>query len=222
MTERVDSHSGGEIRLIEMGETFPTEREITDGPVILKMFTEDHDDDGKKAYLTVIDAEKKTRKIEMELSYDKWVVTPVEVLSIVSVSLPQLCGIVTLAQQCGRELSLYSPEDRTPAYRRVKVAGTCECKGRILIQGTRRFVKLWFDTDIVEVGDMLMLEYAGTYFKYWKSKDRDEKATATDALSAMFANLDGIVARHRGRMTQDGPTIYQKVSRTGLLYSRKR
>lgn len=221
-TGRVDTGSWeGELKLYDTGQTFPTEREITDGPVKLKMFTEDHMDHGKEAFITIIDTENVKQKVKMKLEWDSWVTTPKGAKSIVEVSLPQLCGVVTLAQECGRELSLYTPEDRTPAYRRYKMTGNCACEGRILVQGTRLFRKVWFDTDIVEVSDMMILDLAGTYFRYWKSKDRAEREIAATTLNDIFTNLDGLLERHRGESVKDGAFPARKLNRTGLLYSRK-
>jgi hypothetical protein len=75
-----------------------------------------------------------------------------------------------------------------------------------LIQGRRRYRRIWFDSDIVEVGDQLVLEAAGRMFRYGESstESRDINRSKFDE-QTMRDQLLGLISRHRGSAYQDGP-----------------
>ena len=67
-----------------------------------------------------------------------------------------------------------------------------------------KFQKIYFDHDIVEVGNDLIIEAAGRYFKYGETttEAREIQRAALD-LQNMEQLLRGEIARHRGNAMQD-------------------
>ena len=205
-----ESHNGigvsslGRVEAILMAEKFATERDIKTVTKI-KLYTEHEKDAGKKVHLEVIDASNRQRKIEFTLMHDGWAVSPVKVRKILSVSLPTRSGSVLLAQSDGYELSLYDPWETAPSYSRMKLQKQCP-KGTVIVQGTNNPRKgVYFDHDIVEVGNSLVIEEAGKFFKYGESTtDQKEIQTAEYHKAKMDGYLRGEIARHRGEAIQDG------------------
>lgn len=205
-----ETHSGinniasPRVEVVEMSERFPTERDLT-GMVSLKVFVSSPKDAGKAVVIEVEDADWNVRKLQFDLLADGWAASDVLVRRIISVVLPpKLDGHVTLAQCDGYELSYYAPTERVPSYRRFRVAPTCR-GGSILIQGTKRFQPVWFDTDIVEVGNGLVMEAAAKFFKFSDdTTDSDELRRAAYDEARLRQYLNGLLARHRGHAIQDG------------------
>jgi hypothetical protein len=198
-------HSYGRVEAVQMAEVFATERDLKTATKI-KLFTEHEKDNGKKVHVEVIDVSDRQRRIAFTLMHDGWAVSPVKVKKILSVSLPSgRSGSVLLAQQDGYELSLYDPWETVPTYRRMKLRTSC-CKSTVLVQGTKNpKQKVYFDHDIVEVGNELIIEEAGRFFKFGEgTTDEKEIKTAEYHLAKMKEYLKGEIARHRGNSIQDG------------------
>ncbi len=192
------------VEIIEMAEQFPTER---DQKCLsrLKVYADSKADCGKTVTLMVTTADWDDRRIEFSLIGDGWAVADVHVRQIRSVALPpDLEGGITLAQEDGYELSRYHPTERVPLYRRFRIA-TSKCPATVLIQGTKRFLPVWFDTDIVEVGDRMVIDSAARFFRYGDSTtEAAEIRRAQYDKSEMEGYLNGLIARHRGHAVQDG------------------
>ena len=224
-----ESHTGigvsssGRVETFEMAETFATERDLQLTTKV-KIFTENDNDTGKKVYLDVVDANNRQRRVCFTLIGNGFAVSSVRVKKIVSVSLPNAReGSIVLAQANGYELSVYDPWETVPSYRRFRVS-TQNCPSTVLIQGTRRFREIYFDHDIVEVGNRLVIESAGKFFKYTDgTKDQAEIKTGEYHLAKMKAYLAGDIARNRGNSIQDSsPFKGAKITRNKTLpgYSR--
>lgn len=205
-----ESHTGigvnqlGRIEAVLLAESFATERDIKKVTKI-KIFTEHENDNGKKVYLEVIDASGKQRRVAFTLISDGFAVSPTKVRKILSVSLPVgRCGSLKLMQEDGYELSEYTPWETVPTYQRMKIKSLTH-PSTVILQGTKRFVNIYFDHDIVEIGNALIIEAAGKYFKYGESTtDAKELQTAEFHLAKMKSYLVGEIARHRGHAVQDG------------------
>ena len=194
---------GSRTDVVAVPEHFPTERDLPSAST-LKIFAESLADSEKTVIVKVKDADGRTHKLEFTLNGDAWVHTDVAVAEIVSVLLPtDRSGYLTLANADGYELSVYSPSETAPAYKRYKLPGNCHTN--ILVQGARQYVEVYFDDDMVEVGDRMVLEFMGRYFKYYESKDQRELQVAQLALVDAYKNLDGIVLRDAGGTA---PTAY--------------
>lgn len=190
--------------LILMPEQFATERELTSVTKI-KIFTEHEDDDGKHAYVEAIDSGGKNVKICFKLVGNGFAVSPKKIKKILSVSLPsERKGSLILSQADNYDLSIYDPWETVPLYQRLKLPDHCTDYA-VLIQGTKRFRKIYFDHDIVEVGDVLVIKAAAKYFKFGEAGgDAKEIASSEYHLSNMRRFLTGLMSRHRGSATQDG------------------
>lgn len=205
-----ESHTGigvssyGRIEAVAMPDSFATERDLQEITKI-KLYTENDNDNGKKAYIDVIDSTGRNRRLCFTLIGNGFAVSSVKVKKILSVSLPtEKEGSVLLAQANGYELSIYDPWETVPSYRRFRV-NTQNCPSTVLIQGTKKFRKIYFDHDIVEVGNELIIESAGRFFKYTGgTKDQAEIKTGEYHLGKMKEYLTGEIARHRGNSIQDG------------------
>lgn len=190
------------VEAVTMAETFATERDLRKMSKV-KIFCENENDNGKKVYLEVIDASNKAKRVAFTLVHEGFAVSPVKVRRILSVSLPVLNGSLLLMQDDGYELSAYAPWETVPNYNRMKVASSCGASS-VLVQGTKKFQKIYFDHDIVEVGNELIIEAAGRYFKYGETTtDTKEIQRATFDLQNMERLLLGEIARHRGNAIQD-------------------
>ena len=182
--------------VVEQREHFPTERDIQT-PSQLWMFAASNQDEGKAAYVEVRDTDGREQKLRFDLQGDGWAKSEVFVEDIRSVVLPSnLKGAVTLATETGYELSAYSPTEIVPAYKRYALPAGCRTLA--LVQGTRPYVDLSFDNDVVEIGDRLVIEHFGKHFRYFESKDSTERQIATLELQSAFNHLDGLVSRDEG------------------------
>ena len=194
---------GSQISALEMAETFCTERDLT-APSRIRLFTEREEDAGKLVYVDVVTKAGRAQRICFKLVHEGWAVSTVLVGKIVNVSLPAgRLGSIKLAQSNGYELSAYTPSETVPNYRRMKVTAHCGCNV-VLVQGVKRFQKIYFDHDIVEVGNGLIIESAGRYFKYGETTtEKNELQRAVFDKTEMAELMKGLIARHRGNAVQD-------------------
>jgi hypothetical protein len=73
-----------------------------------------------------------------------------------------------------------------------------------LVQGTKKFQKVYFDEDTVEVGNQLILEEGTSHFKFKENtSETKELQTAQYHLAEMEKYLKSEIARHRGNSIQD-------------------
>ncbi len=219
-----ESHTGigvsssGRIETVEMAETFATERDLQEVTKI-KIFTENDNDNGKKVYIDVIDSTGRNRRLCFTLIGNGFAVSSVKIKKIVSVVLPSTReGSLLLTQANGYELSVYDPWETVPSYRRFRV-NTQTCPSAVLVQGTKRFRNIYFDHDIVEVGNRLIIESAGKFFKYTDgTKDQAEIKTGEYHLAKMKSYLAGDIARNRGNSIQDSsPFKGARITKTKSL-----
>lgn len=217
-----ESHTGigvdGCVRVSanEMPETFPTERDLNKQSA-LKIFTEREEDEGKCVRIEVINANNKVVTLTFSLIRDGWAVTSVVAKKILSVSLPQdRVGSITLAQRDGYELSKYAPWETVPNYRRFKLASNCRT-GTVLVQGVKKYQRVYEDSDIVEVGNELIIEAAGKKFKFGDNTTDGNEIQVSDKWRAeMRVLLNGLISRHRGNAIQDGSAPIRTIRKKSL------
>lgn len=218
---------GTRMSTIELAEMFPTERDLTVVGGTLKVYAEHSADTGKDVFVTVKRSDtERVERIRFPLEAATWQVSDVPVKKVLEVSLPTLTGYVQLAQDDGTVLSAYAPWETAPMYRRLKLStSSCACP-TVLLQGTKRFVNIYFDHDIVEVGNQLIMEAAARYFRFGEaSTDSKEIQRSEFDLAKMEKLLVGLIARHRGRAIQDGnPFRGRQITKTTTLpgYARRR
>jgi len=219
-----ESHTGigggstHRVEIVEMAERTPTERPLR-SVTPLKVFAEHLDDKGLVVTLEVLDGSGLHKTLDFTLTPNAWAHMPVPVGQIISVRLPAgLRGQVTLSEDNGHELSIYRPSETVPLYRRFRIASNCP-SGVVQIQGVKRFVPICFDHDIIEVGDKLVVQAAGSFFKYREgTTDTKEINRAEYDRSEMGRQLEGLVARHRGNAVQDNSAVRPRhISTTGMM-----
>lgn len=199
---------GDQLDVVEVRENFPTERDLRSNSS-LQVFAEAYGDNGKQVVIEATNTDNRQVKIGLTIEGNGVVASSVVVRRgrIHNVILPaDRCGSITLSTTDGYELSRYAPtENQVPAYKRYKLPA--RCRGNVLVQGTRQLTEVYFDTDIVEIGDRMVLEFMGTYFKYYESRERSEMVKAEQALANAYKQLDGLVSRDDGGKLPQ-PTIH--------------
>ena len=187
-----------------MAEQFPTERDLN-AVTKIKIYTEHADDENKFVYVEAIDSANKRVKICFKLIGNGFAVSRQKIKKILSVSLPpERKGSLILSQSDNYDLSIYDPWESIPQYRRYKLPDHCS-EYTVLVQGTKRFRKVYFDHDIVEVGDELVIDSAAKFFKFGDTgTDNKEIGRATYDLNNMEKYLASLQARQIGNAKQDG------------------
>ena len=197
---------GAVVELIPVNGTFATERDMT-GVQKLRVYACSPKDEGKKVTIQAKTSDGVGHVLEFTLAKDTHVTIQRHVSAIEHVTLPvDLCGPVELYQDDGTLLSTYPPGIRTPEYRRYKVNDNFFCEhDTILVQSARIYIPVTEDYEVIEVGDQLVIESAGRYFKYGENTlDRKERLAAKDYLADMYLYLDNLRDRERGREHNDG------------------
>ena len=199
----IDTQALPRVEITRMAETFVTERDMKRFS-LLQVYTEREEDNDKKMLVEIVTDDRKTLTLEFKLNGDGWVKSTKWARKILRVILPpDLKGSVTLAQDNGYELSIYEPSDKVPHYTRYRIASTC-CPASVLIQGTKKFVDVYFDHDLVEIGDRLIIEAGARYFKFGeRSNDPRDLSRAQTDISTMGQLIEGLASRHRGNAVQD-------------------
>lgn len=211
------SNTGPRVSATEMAEKFCTERDLKK-VCKLRIFTEREEDAGKLVHIDVISKSNRRQRIVMTLVGDGWAISPVPVRKIISVSLPAgRVGWVRLAQNDGYDLSIYAPWESVPSYRRLKIPAT-SCKGTVIVQGVKKFQKICFDHEVVEVGNDLIIEAAARFFKYGEATtETNEINRAVYDKSQLAELLNGLIARHRGHAVQDANPFRPSIRRRNKL-----
>lgn len=191
------------VEIVEMAEQTCTERALQT-VTGLKIFAESDEDNGRKVRIEAVMHDGERRTLCFDLKADGWVVIDSPVRQIVSVSLPPgRRGNLVLAQSDGYQLSIYGPHETVPVYRKFRVASLGRY-GTILIQGAKRFVPVFNDYDVVEVGSRMVLKSAGSFLKFRENTtERKDLNRAAYDKTEMGSYLVGLQARHRGNASQD-------------------
>lgn len=205
---------------------YPFEREFTPG--YIKFLAKDKRDHGKKVRVVAIDSRGQEFKEDVCLA-SGYISTSREISSISEggVALPDLKGSVTAsvedAEGCARVLARYAPHERVPSYRRYRVDGLCE-SDCLRIVGTRRNIPLYFDTDVVHLGNRLAFEEMALSFKYAHAEDSDPsvggKAEYHETRARKY--LIGEKARENGRGAITRINLHTGRIRRGGLNSNRR
>ena len=193
--------------MYDAGSFFPTERDLAPcgSCSYIKFKAEDPKDCGKTVQISFKDANGQDKTENVLLSGD-YVRTQTQVKHINprgGIVLPNgRHGSVTIADEKGRILSVYSPNENVPSYRRLKIEGVC-CGDQVYIKANRRFEPLYFDNDVIETDNRLAIQEAARYFEYNNSTRADMQYEAKAATHAANAKhyLMGEKSRHRGKAT---------------------
>lgn len=112
-------------------------------------------------------------------------------------------GSVLLADEDGRVLSKYAPDETVPGYRRIKITGLNNCDRRVNIRGSRRFFPVYNETDVVETNNRMAFEELARFLRINDQQNKsgsDLQAAAGHMAQAMNALL-GEKSRDTGKAT---------------------
>jgi|TARA_R110002167_G_scaffold294935_5_gene499556 hypothetical protein len=210
-----DDLRGRVLEIIPMNGSFATERDMTSTQQ-LRLYAHSKEDAGKSVFVVARGEDGTEHNLQFVLGKDTQVTVNRAVCSVLAVTMPaDLCGSVGMYQDDGLLLSVYPPGVRTPQYRRYKVHDgfTCE-SSTILIQSARVYIPVTEDYDVIEVGDQLVIESAGRFFKYGENTlDPKERKAALGYREEMYGYIDNIMDRDRGRESNDSLVNFTKKPR---------
>lgn len=199
----IDNEVAPRVAVTRMAQQSPTERamRLVTG---LKVFAEDPEDEGREVFIEAVMSNGSAKTLRFTLIGDAWARINHEVRQIISVSLPAgRHGSLILAQTDGYELSIYAPHETVPTYQMFRIAQQTN-PGTVFIQGTKRFVPVAFDHDVVEVGSRTVLKAAGSFLKFKENTtDKSDLTRAMFDKTEMGQYLTGLYARHNGNAKQD-------------------
>jgi hypothetical protein len=213
---------GPGLDLIELAGHFPTFADILPASDFLKVTATSMKDEGKKVTVKGRGCKGEPIEIVMSIAGSGTVQSVQSIAVIVSVVLPDLVGGVTLSElTSGRTLAVYSPSTpNVPNFRRFRLQAGCgsSCLPGVKVQASRAYADVFFDDDVVEIGDRLVLEHGAKYYFYGENTtDRAEMGRAATDRAEMFDKIRGMLARHKGGHLQDGPAT----NRNGHRYGKK-
>lgn len=119
-------------------------------------------------------------------------------------SKPRTEGPVIFSEENGRILSIYSPDETMPGYRRIKITGAGGGRAQLNVRGMRRYFPVFKETDVVELDNRTALTEMARFIRVNKkvSKDSSDLRTASFALDQVRAALEGDKARDAGKTAQ--------------------
>ena len=154
------------------------------------------------------------KKIKFRLCSDHWRMSNSVAVSIESVILPEdLVGSTAIRGEGGDTLSVYGPGITIPSFERFRLTSDCFYHSLrnpqvVLVQGPRRFTKIFDDNDIMEIGDLLVLKHGASFLRYGSNtKEDSDLRKANFEKGQMIENLNGVFARIDGRSNQDGTVV---------------
>lgn len=160
------------------------------------------------------------KEFALPLNATVWTTTPESMYRIVQagVVLPtDLRGGVILRQtnDC-RIISEYIPGEHVPNYTRLKLTGV-EAGDYVVIRASRRFLPVYFDTDIVETDNQLAWEEGARFFRYNDNGTDRDLALKADRHLAMFrSHILGEKSRDIGKAKEDPVLFTHRPKRSRL------
>jgi hypothetical protein len=200
---------GPGLDLLELSGHFPTFADMGPDSDFLKLTSLSKKDQGKKLIVRGRGCKGEPIEIAFTITGSGTTQSVQSIAIITAVILPDLCGGVTLSElTSGRTLAQYTPSSPTvPTFRRFRLQGGCGtgCQPGVQVQASRSYSDLYFDDDIVEIGDRLVLEFGARHYLYGeRTTDRSEIARGKLDRDEMFDKIRGMLARRKGGHIQDG------------------
>tara|TARA_A200000159_G_scaffold19571_1_gene16156 strand:+ start:6105 stop:7082 length:978 start_codon:yes stop_codon:yes gene_type:complete len=218
--------AGSDVEIIPVNGYFSTERDMT-SLARLSIYAHNKGDSGKQVVVVAVDDMGKSYNLSFTLSEDTHAYVNEMVCRIVSVTLPaDLCGPVSLYQNGDYLLSKYPTGVPTPQYKRYKV-NDVPSNSYVLVQSARSYIPISEDHEMVELGDQLVIEAAGKFFKFSHSTlDAKELRAGATYRDEMFSLIEGWQSRKRGNEKNDSRVNFaknpRKVRKTALPGYRSR
>lgn len=82
-------------------------------------------------------------------------------------------GAVVLAEEGGRVLSVYAPDETTPGYKRLKITGLQDSCAQVNIRAVRRYFPIFRETDVVETDNRTAFEEMGRFLRINRKTNKD-------------------------------------------------
>lgn len=198
------------LQKLDMGDGFSSERDLC-GMGRLKVLCANPADAGKSFTLRSLDlaGEKQSQTFTLGTAYQLTELPAKALHEPASVTKETTVGTVVLAEESGRILSRYGPDETIPNYRRIKVTGVPDSCGTVNIRAARRYVPLSDDFDVVESDNAPAFEEMARYLRLNRKLAKD--ALDIQVMAAHFkqakALLLGEKSRSLGNATQTRLTI---------------
>lgn len=196
-----------ELSKIDLPGSFSSERDVyPKRPARLQVRALHPNDVGKKAVLRYVDITGTVRMTEFPLSLTGGLTElPVKGLAPgAGFSKDRTEGAVLLAEDNGRLLSLYAPDETVPTYRRIKLLGLRAGCDKVNIKSARKFFPLFRENDVVETDNRTAFEEMARFLRLNSKNEKDGndlKAAGYHLGQARLA-LAGDKARQLGKSTQ--------------------
>jgi hypothetical protein len=192
----------------DMGSIWPTERDLP--PNIarkLKVYAVRKEDIGKRFAIYGINEMGDSFEQEFELTneYQATEMRVSELRKPMGIVKDVTVGMVVLADETGRVLSRYAPDETIPAYKRLRINGISGHCIQVNVRASRRYFPLTDDNDIVESDNHLGFEQLTHYFRLNRklnkgSNDLKSMALHLETALSLFA---GEKAREIGKASHD-------------------
>lgn len=113
-------------------------------------------------------------------------------------------GGVILGEEGGRVLSIYSPDETMPGYKRIKIAGLRDACNQVNIRASRRFFPVYREDDVVETENRTAFEEMARFLRLndKQTKSPDDMRSASAAMAQAVQALKGDRAREIGKSTR--------------------
>lgn len=132
-------------------------------------------------------------------------------------------GRVVVAEEDGRLLGIYEPDETVPSYRRIKITGMPEECDVVNVRCARRYYPLIGENDVVETDNEPAWDAMARYLRSYRrsGKSGEELKEEQIYLATAKAHMLGDLARERGKATRSEvkfvtPTLGgRRLNRTG-------
>lgn len=133
-------------------------------------------------------------------------------------------GRVVIAEEGGRVLSIYGPDETVPAYTRIKITGLPDGCRHVNIRAARKYVELYEDSDVVESDNKLLWETMARWLKLNRKEGRNREDVTSE--NAYFAQAKGLLlgdkSREIGKSQQAVLNIVSPRINSHALHGRRR
>lgn len=113
-------------------------------------------------------------------------------------------GRVVLADEEGRLLGLYEPEQTVPTLKRIKITGLPSDCSAVNVRASRRYYPLVGDDDVVETDNEVALDSMARYLRLFRRSDKSaaDIRTEKDFYATAMSMMLGEKKRDEGRGTR--------------------
>ena len=191
----------------DMPGLFSSERDpIAARPVHLRIVAQSPKDFGKKVTVRAVTVLGHTTTTEYTLVRNG-VLTEHAIVALAKGSgfqKPRTEGSVVLAEENGRVLSVYEPDETMPGYKRIKLTGLRNGCEQVNIRGLRRYHPVYREGDVIETNNRTAFEEMVRFLRLNGKRDKnsDDIKGAVYHMAQSKGALMGDKSRELGKSTQ--------------------